>query len=58
MNDFHPPLSGDSEGRTVPTCNQAKDRGKVGLDIANGSNAETPGYIGLAGIMVQALGQH
>ena len=48
MDDFRPPPSGDSKGKAVPTCNHAKDQGKVELDVAGGNNAETPGCIDLA----------
>ena len=42
MDDFHPPPSNDSRGIMVPAC---KDRGEVELDVAGGSNAESPGCI-------------
>ena len=48
MDDFRPPLVGDSRGRTVPACNHVKDRGKVELDVVGGSNTESPGCIDLA----------
>ena len=48
MGDFHSPLSGDSRGKVVHTCSHARDRGRVELDVADGSNAVTLGCTDLA----------
>ena len=45
MDDFHPPPGSDSKGITVPAC---KDRGKVELVVAGGSNTESLRCIDLA----------
>ena len=48
MDDFCPPPGGDSRGKAVHACNHAKDRDKIELNVASGSNTETPGCIDLA----------
>ena len=48
MGDFRPPLGGDSSGKMGHVCSHARDQGKVELDNAGGSNAETPDCINLA----------
>ena len=56
MDDFCPPLGGDSREKAVHACNHAKDWDKVKLDIIGFSTVKTLGCIDLARILVQALG--